>query len=646
MSSSSAEGSTEYVPKPLRIAVVGSGIAGLSVAHLLSTGRDKHQVVIYEAASHLGMDSHGVNLPEKYINPAYLKELKAEAAKFAPTSSNEAEAKKGDQSQVPSIRVDVPLRVFTESYYPHLTGLYNECDIKFQAENYETAIVLESGKTVFAYNNFLLSENLSVPYVLPPNPFFRYSPVWSLDFWRISLGWLYFLRAGKRDLASGTLEASPATGHGPTILEYLTTKGYSEAFIFRFFLPMLAGICTCSMHAAGAYPARVVIRYLTARAMRGVKKVRMGTQCVVHRLTEKCETRLSCPVTSIRILKSPSSSSSSSSDLTTAVSPAPVTTVEVTDVRGKVAIYDHVIFACQANQTKRILDESIRLSITQLPYSSSNSTSSTDPASSSYSLPLLSSALGYFNYEASRLVLHTDPKLMPSQRRDWRSVNFILPNSLDIARDAAKTPLASPRTLSKPAAGASSTSSSSTSSSPASSFSSVTSTTSSEDDAESKSSTLPSQSVAAASPSRADLLQRMEEEGMASIWMNKVQRELSQHADVFQTWNPLIAPAKEHFIAESYFERPVVNEASLEASQVLWGPSSLSVNASPATTSVPRSVRRLAPASIYSEMDQGRGLQGLDHVWCVGSYSLPGVPLLETAVASAVKGMSRDYANQ
>lgn len=66
-----------------RIAVVGSGIAGLTAASILSS---KHDVVLFESQSYLGMDAHSVNIP-----------LSLDSSKSSSTA-----------------RLDVPLRIFVD----------------------------------------------------------------------------------------------------------------------------------------------------------------------------------------------------------------------------------------------------------------------------------------------------------------------------------------------------------------------------------------------------------------------------------------------------------------------------------------------------------------------------------------------------
>ncbi|MEM9304101.1 MAG: FAD-dependent oxidoreductase, partial [Pseudomonadota bacterium] len=71
----------------MRIAIIGSGIAGLSAAWRLS---QDHEVTIFEKFGHLGMDAHSLDV----------------------------------RGEGGNARVDVPMRVFFDGFYPTLTALY------------------------------------------------------------------------------------------------------------------------------------------------------------------------------------------------------------------------------------------------------------------------------------------------------------------------------------------------------------------------------------------------------------------------------------------------------------------------------------------------------------------------------------------
>jgi uncharacterized protein len=88
----------------------------------------------------------------------------------------------------------------------------------------------------------------------------------------------------------------------------------------------------------------------------------------------------------------------------------------------------------------------------------------------------------------------------------------------------------------------------------------------------------------------------------SSIWINRVQPTLRHAAPLFQTVMPQRAPRDDHVIGHARFERPLVdagNAAALAALQRL-------------------------------HQQPGR------RVWWCGSYAQAGVPLLESAVRSAV----------
>jgi uncharacterized protein len=85
--------------------------------------------------------------------------------------------------------------------------------------------------------------------------------------------------------------------------------------------------------------------------------------------------------------------------------------------------------------------------------------------------------------------------------------------------------------------------------------------------------------------------------------MNRVQPALASGAAVFQTWNPIIAPVPERVHAQARFDRPVVNAAALIGAR---------------------------------EMDLLHAQHGR-RLWFCGSYRGPGIPLLESAAATAAR---------
>lgn len=372
----------------LNIAVIGSGIGGLTAAYLLSAN---HDVSIYEAAANLGMDQNGITLDARYADGTF-------EANNDPRHHTIRDILPVTSASEKCVRVDVPLRVFTESYYPHLTGLYDHVGVEYQAEDYSSSFTTQSGETLYSYQNFLLGP-LSLPL-----PLLTYS-VKSLQsrekrflhtpYYKIFRDVLRFVTEVPRHIYSKHItQTSPLT-----YVDYLLHERYTAEFIYYFALPSFAAIATCSLYSAAQYPAYIVLQYLTTRAWQGVRRARGGAEAVVHRLVHKCKhIYLHTKVEQLDFAREANK----------------VSIVHSVSGVSTLCVYDRVVFATQANQTYSILQNSI--------YSASSE------HADEVAWNTFVSALGKIRYEPSRLVLHTDASLMPKQRKDWRSVNFIVPD--------------------------------------------------------------------------------------------------------------------------------------------------------------------------------------------------------------------------
>lgn len=90
---------------------------------------------------------------------------------------------------------------------------------------------------------------------------------------------------------------------------------------------------------------------------------------------------------------------------------------------------------------------------------------------------------------------------------------------------------------------------------------------------------------------------------MASICLNKIYPQLRDAEPIFQTWNPIREPRADAVLKRAWFERPTPTLNSLRAIQTL----------------------------------QHLQKQAKRQIWCVGSYAMPGIPLLESAVQSSLQ---------
>lgn len=233
-----------------RIAVVGSGIAGLASAYLLS----QHcEVTLFEADARLGGHAHTVDV----------------------------------QLDGLSAPVDTGFLVFNERTYPNLLGLFEELGVDYVASNMSFGVSMDSGRlewagtdlnTVFAQRRNLLS--------------------WR--FWGMLKDILRFNRAAPR-----LLQVSQANGH--TLGQLLVQEGYGAAFREDYLLPMAAAIWSSAPQAILDFPAETFLRFCLNHGLLQVANrpqwftVQGGSRSYVNRIAQALsDVRLHCPVQSIR----------------------------------------------------------------------------------------------------------------------------------------------------------------------------------------------------------------------------------------------------------------------------------------------------------------------------------------------------------
>ncbi|WP_420427406.1 FAD-dependent oxidoreductase [Algiphilus sp.] len=218
----------------MKIAVVGSGIAGLAASWFLGA---RHEVHLFEKQPELGMAARGLEWG--------------------------------------GARVDMPLRVLYRGYYPTLTALYAEAGIAITASDYSASFSDLEGRCYFRYRNWRPWQRVSVPFLGGGQPLGRRTRHIVTDLARL------YARA-RRD------RARLAGGH-VSLQQYLDDGGLSEAFIEDFLLPTFAAIGTCDVDSVRRYPASVVLDYLSRGVLlEGVSRTVQGADHVVHRLSQRC----------------------------------------------------------------------------------------------------------------------------------------------------------------------------------------------------------------------------------------------------------------------------------------------------------------------------------------------------------------------
>lgn len=188
-----------------RIAVIGSGVSGLSAAWLLDKTAD---VTLYEADSRLGghANTFDVEMPGK-----------------AP------------------IAVDTGFIVYNELNYPNLVALFAHLGVATDASDMSFAASLRAGRLEYSGSGlsglFGQRSNLLRP-----------------QFWGMVRDVLRFYKEAPALLDDRSLE-------GVSLGSYLDAKGYSPCFVDNHLLPMGAAIWSTTSADMRAYPLQAFIRF-------------------------------------------------------------------------------------------------------------------------------------------------------------------------------------------------------------------------------------------------------------------------------------------------------------------------------------------------------------------------------------------------
>lgn len=228
----------------LDIAIVGSGISGLSAAWLLS---HRHRVTVFEQAPRTGGHSHTRIVDGQPVDTGFI--------------------------------------VYNEVTYPNLTALFRHLSVPTKPSNMSFAVSLDDGRLEYAgHPSGLLAQ--------PAN--------WARRrFWSMLADLVRFYRLAPRDAARlGQM----------TLDEYLDARGFGDALRRDHLYPMAAAIWSTPAIDIGAYPAMAFVRFCENHGLLKLvgrpqwRTVEGGSRSYVQRLTSPFADRIETgnPVRSIR----------------------------------------------------------------------------------------------------------------------------------------------------------------------------------------------------------------------------------------------------------------------------------------------------------------------------------------------------------
>lgn len=235
----------------MKIAVVGSGISGLTCAHVLGPA---HQVTLFEADARVGGHSNTVTVADPVVG---------------------------------EIGVDTGFIVHNDRNYPNLARLFSELGVETVDTEMSFGVAdQDSGFSYRATNlNTLLADRRNL--VRP-------------QLYRMLFDIARFYRRGRRFLASGDSTTS--------LSEFLSQGRYSRSFIDLHLIPMGASIWSADPAAFDEFPARSLLTFLDNHGLLGVgdrpqwKAIVGGSRQYVNAILERFEgtVRTNTPVLGIR----------------------------------------------------------------------------------------------------------------------------------------------------------------------------------------------------------------------------------------------------------------------------------------------------------------------------------------------------------
>jgi predicted NAD/FAD-binding protein len=280
------------------IAVVGTGIAGMAAAWLLS---HRHRVTVYEQTTRIGGHSHTVDVPGAHAHGAASAHARANVA------------------------VDTGFIVYNDRTYPNLVALFRHLNVPTKPSEMSFAVSLDNGALEYA--------GTEKPHLLFAQPRNLLRP----RFWHMLRDLLRFYRTAPADLA--WLQDSPID-----LGTYLARQGYAAPFIEDHLLPMAAAVWSTPTAEVRDYPAAAFIRFCDNHGLLRIadrpnwRTVEGGSRAYVQRLTARYADRLRPGRGVVAVRRNADG-------------------VELRDTAGEVGRFDHVVIAAHADEALAMLED-------------------------------------------------------------------------------------------------------------------------------------------------------------------------------------------------------------------------------------------------------------------------------------------------
>ena len=199
----------------MKIAVIGSGISGLSVAHLLSK---KHKVDLFEKNNHFGGHSYTVEIPKNNLNDL--------------------------------ISIDLGFIVFNKINYPNLVKLFETLNIPYEKSDMSFSVSVKNSNIEYSGSGFsgLFSNKLNI---------------FNLNFLKMIKEIIFFYREAEK--------LNEKQYKNLTLGDFLKSKKMSNYFVNFHIIPMVAAIWSMPLNLAEKIPMDLFIKFFKNHGLFKIK---------------------------------------------------------------------------------------------------------------------------------------------------------------------------------------------------------------------------------------------------------------------------------------------------------------------------------------------------------------------------------------
>ena len=304
----------------MKLAIIGSGISGLSAAYALQNAG--HEITLYEKNDYLGGHSRTIDI----------------------------------NVDTETTAVDTGFIVFNYRNYPHLTKLFKHLGVPVEKSDMSFGVDIDNGWLQYSSNNMLN----------------RMKNITRLRYWRMLFDIIKFNYRAPLYLKRNS---------DITIDDCLNELNMGDWFRNYYLHAMGAAIWSCPIETIKSFPAKTFITFFQNHGLLTIFNqpqwytVTKGSREYIKILTADFQDKIKLSTPVVKVIRT-------SDKITVYIE------------QDTPEIFDHVIFACHADQALKIIDE---------------------PSVKEKQI------IGGFSYQQNNIFVHSDTTFMPSDKKCWAS---------------------------------------------------------------------------------------------------------------------------------------------------------------------------------------------------------------------------------